>query len=84
MSRWPYRDQRDMLHRHPHHGGCLLQCVHRQTALCPYRGPSRHLVMLLDARKAAEVDPNASHKPKECNIGGGFGLLCRQAVYGKD
>jgi hypothetical protein len=40
--------------------------------------------MLLDARKAAEVDPNASHKPKECNIGGGFGLLCRQAVYGKD
>jgi hypothetical protein len=87
MSRRPYRDQRDMLYRHPHYGGCLLQRVHRQTALRPYRGLSRHLVMLLTARKGAKMDPNASNKPKECKISGGFALCagrrCAERTEGK-
>jgi hypothetical protein len=44
-------------------------------------------MMLLAARKAAKIDPNASNKPKECKIGGVFafcaGRRCVERTEGK-
>jgi hypothetical protein len=72
-----------MLHRHPHHGGCFLQRVHRQTALCPAEALPTKLVKGEDARKAAAIDPTASNKKDNSKLSVEC-PLCRPAVCGKD